>query len=428
MPITIRQKRRNGTWLVVDGAQGFGTAGIPGRSVTVFNQAGEPEAQIGDIWIAPEVLYGPRVTARPSGSVVVLPGQSIAAATGSYPPGTTFWLAAGHHPILGEIIPKSGNTYVGELGAILDGTGWATSDIDAGAFHALNQDIDDVTLRNLVIRNMPSYGVQAYRDYSDRWTVDACEIYNCRTGVGLPSGSTVSNSRLHHCVGNSGALNPAERGGAYAFNQADNVTFRNNEVSYNGIEQKFLMILGLLCRDNWFHHNLGDGFWIDGEGQGSIIENNLSEQNGRTGMTLEMGVDITLRNNISRNNATSGALLTMSRNCRVYGNTLEYNPFNLDLFLNCDTLSEGYPWNPDLANNAIYSNVVRAAIGQYATIMSGGAACAAPYVSNTKNNTFSGNTYVVPDTGNYWVWGGPRISWASWQGIPQDIDGTRVIG
>ena len=40
-------------------------------------------------------------------------------------------------------------------GAILDGSGWSTADDTQAAFRAHNEDIDYVTIRNLVIRNMP---------------------------------------------------------------------------------------------------------------------------------------------------------------------------------------------------------------------------------------------------------------------------------
>ena len=40
-----------------------------------------------------------------------------------YPGATTFCLRAGVHDLTSSITPKTGNTFVGEYGAILDGTG-----------------------------------------------------------------------------------------------------------------------------------------------------------------------------------------------------------------------------------------------------------------------------------------------------------------
>jgi hypothetical protein len=375
-------------------------------------------------------VRGPQVVERPATAVDVNPGNSIQSLTNSRPAGTTFWLREGVHQITSSTTPKSGNTYLGQMGAVIDGTGWASNDLDDAAFKALNQNIDDVTVKNLEIRNMPSYGVQAYRDFSDRWTVDSCYIHHCRNGVGLPSASIITNNKITHCVGTMNT-DPGYRGGGYSIGNVDDVVFSNNEVAFCGFEQKFLMCERITCTGNWFHHNLGDGFWIDGEGQDSIIDGNVCDDNGRTGMTLEMGVGIVLRNNLSRRNGTSGLLVTMSRGCDIYGNTLEFNEFDLDLFLNCDTLSEGFPWLPDLTNNRIHDNNIRTGAWPkrpvIALMLSGGT-CAGPYISNAKLNTFANNNYTTAYGWGGFTWFGAQMTWEQWQAFGQDVGGTRVIG
>ena len=44
-----------------------------------------------------------------------------------YPAGTTYCLRAGVHSVSSSATPKRGDTFVGEYGAILDGTGWSTT-------------------------------------------------------------------------------------------------------------------------------------------------------------------------------------------------------------------------------------------------------------------------------------------------------------
>ena len=111
---------------------------------------------------------GPQpTTCRPAG-VSVVPGASIQAAVSAQVGPATFCLKAGTHSISASIVPKSGHTFIGELGAVLDGSGWVTSDDTAAAFRAHNQNIDDVTIRNLVIRNMPQNGIHAFKDFADR--------------------------------------------------------------------------------------------------------------------------------------------------------------------------------------------------------------------------------------------------------------------
>ena len=115
-----------------------------------------------------------------------------------FPGNTTFCLRAGVHSITSAITPKTGNTFVGEHGAILDGTGWTTADPTQGAFRAHNQDIDDVTIRNLVIRNMPKRGIHASYWASDRWTIGTNELASNQTGVAAPSHSVIRHNHIHH--------------------------------------------------------------------------------------------------------------------------------------------------------------------------------------------------------------------------------------
>ena len=115
------------------------------------------------------------------------------------PAGTTYCLRAGVHAITGAITPKRGDTFVGEYGAILDGTGWSTSDDTQAAFRAHNQDIDYVTIRNLVIRNMPQRGIHAYYYMADHWTIEYNEIASNRyTGLVFPGDSIIRNNYIHH--------------------------------------------------------------------------------------------------------------------------------------------------------------------------------------------------------------------------------------
>src|SRR5688572_19783181 len=77
----------------------------------------------------PPTGVGPQATITcPAGAVDIWPGQSIQRAVNSYPGSTTFCLRAGVHSLTSSTRPKTGNTFVGEYGAILDGTGWTTAD------------------------------------------------------------------------------------------------------------------------------------------------------------------------------------------------------------------------------------------------------------------------------------------------------------
>ena len=154
--------------------------------------------QLTMIAVAPTLAVGPQswITC-PTGSpetvrvVDVWPGDPIQLFVDSNLGDTTFCLRAGVHQLTSSIRPKTGNTFVGEFGAILDGTGWTTTDGTQGAFRAHNEDIDYVKIRNLVIRNMPQRGIQAFYWMSDHWTIEYNEIAFNKYGHRV-------RARLHH--------------------------------------------------------------------------------------------------------------------------------------------------------------------------------------------------------------------------------------
>src|SRR5262245_56924072 len=117
---------------------------------------------------SPNVVDPQTSISCPVGAVDLPPGTDIQRAVDASPTGTTFCLKAGVHAITSAITPKTGNTFVGEYGAILDGSRWTTADLTQAAFRAHNQDIDDVTIRNLVIQHMPQRGIHAFPWMSDR--------------------------------------------------------------------------------------------------------------------------------------------------------------------------------------------------------------------------------------------------------------------
>ena len=368
-----------------------------------------------------------RTIACPTGAIDVAPGTDIQKVVDAHPERTTFCLKAGVHTIATAITPKGGSTFVGEYGAVLDGTGWKTTDQTQGAFRAHNQDIDDVTIRNLVIRNMPQKGIHAFRDSSDRWTIEYNEITSSQTGLTFPSHSFVRNNYIHHNVGNTSSSNPAERGGGYTGDLADNTIFDSNEIAYNGSEQKVGRSVNVTFRNNFVHHNVRDGIWYDTNANaGAVVDGNRVEDNGRNGIFFEASIGATISNNAIRRNMWDGVIISMSQNVQIYGNTLEGNFGGIEYFLNCDVLAGN-----DLKNNSAHDNtiVVGTQNYPYASGVSALSSCTstqvAPYLSGSKNLTFSRNSYRVPSLSNtrYFLWGGVK-SWTEWQALGQDVGGN----
>jgi len=372
---------------------------------------------------------GPQSTITcPSGAVSIYPGTAIQGVVDTYGGSTTFCLRAGTHSLRNSITPKTGDIFVGEYGAILDGTGWSTSDDTQAAFRAHNQDIDYVTIRNLVIRNMPKSGIHTYYWMSDHWTSEYNEIASNKIGIELSPNFIVRNNYIHHNVGiNPYSSNPAERGGGYQGFRADNTTFDSNEIAYNGLEQKVGLSANVTFRNNFVHHNLRDGIWYDtNPNGGSVIDGNRVEDNGRIGISFESSVGATISNNAVRRNAGDGIFISMSQNAQIYSNTIEANFGGIEYFLNCDSLSLG----EDVKNNAAHDNtvVVGTQSYTYASAFSYLSSCTstllAPYLNGSKSLTFSRNTYRVPSLSydRYFFWGAWKY-WSEWQAMGQDAGG-----
>lgn len=386
--------------------------------------------------VAPGSPYGPQAsilcpipsTLIPKGSTTTSRQAAIQTANA----GTAFCLASGIHSADGSNVPKSGDSFTGQFGAIIDGTGWVTSDGTQAVFRAHNQDIDDITIKNLTLRNLPQEAVHAFKDFSDRWTFDHLEIAGCHTGIDLPNGALLQESVIHNCIGDPLAAAPADRGGAFAGYQPVNVTLLHNEFYGNGPEQKLLEGGGHKIQRNWFH-NTYVGTWLDGDNSNILIEDNLYEDITWQAIFYEISQTGIIRRNTIRR-AETAIFLSTSKTTDITGNILEDNWRGLHYYLNCSAIGQG-TIGFDLTQNSMHDNSVRVGTraGSYAALFSYEGTCpaatVAPYLSNAKSNLFVHNSYQLPAVGNSaWLWGGNNLTWAQWQTIPQDATGTMSIG
>lgn len=383
-------------------------------------------------------LYGPQPTiACPAGAVSIPVGSTTASRQTliNANPGASFCLAAGTHFATGSNSPSDNQTFVGEYGAIIDGTGWTRpeSDLDAAPFEAINNGVTGVTIRNLVIQNCPSYAVNGYRVQG--WTVEYCELASNRTAVCVGDDGVVSHCSIHDNVGDPGATNPAERGGGYSIIEASGVQFTDNDVYGNGREQKFgagsaTGNTNIYIARNLFHGNTANGFWIDGNGSGGIIEDNTITDNVAAGIVIEIGQNVTIRDNTITGSGEEGILLSVARDCTVTGNTLSGNAQGISIFLDFARLSEFYGWTIDLIDNTISGNTVTVPVGGNASWFTyQGAGDPTPYTNNSKNNTYATNSYFAPDTTSGWFnWGNSSKTFTTWQAVPQDAGSSIAVG
>ena len=390
---------------------------------------------------------------QPAGSYAFTPGDTnttIQSAITAEAAGRTFWFPAGTYPITGVITPKNGNTFVGAYGAILDASGWAQTNTvndsatrDLAVFRGLNNGVTGVTIRNLTIIDGPEYAINVYLT-SAKWIVEFCEISGFRYGVSFGKYMMVRNNIITNNIGPPAYVDHADaalRGGGYSGNSALGASMINNEISFNGREQKFIYgttnepSQNLTMIGNYVHDNYIDGLWIDGDGAGSVIENNIVRNNGRNGIAVEIATSVMVRNNIlSGHEGGDAILISASRNTTVTGNVLEGDVLGIGLFLDFTRLSESYPfWTIELQDNVIENNEVH--ISGPGTLKGGtlsfdGTGDQTPYLNNTRNNHFRNNRYFAPNTtGTYFTWGTSpgNQTFAQWQALPQDLGSTITV-
>ena len=360
---------------------------------------------------------GPQPTiACPSGAVAVAPGQSIQSAVNANLADTAFCLGAGVHSVLAPITPKTGNSFTGEFGAVLDGTGAVFTQSFQGLITAHNQDIDNVTLRNLVIRDSAQKGIHVFKDFSNGWVIDHNEITANKFGIHVGNGFTVSSNVIHHNVADASNPNPAQRGGGYAGFKAADVLWVDNEIAYNGPEQKMVGTQRVTFRGNFVHHNYADGIWYDADNTDTLIEGNVIADNGRIGIDYEISGFGVIRNNTIERNPFTGIFLSTSKDAKVYGNVLRSN--GIQLFFSSGAVGGGII-GFDLVNNYIHDNSIT---------LSGGTTGFSSSVPSTyytsRGNRFEANDYDVPDpAGAFWFAGGLR-TFPQWQALGFDVSGS----
>lgn len=374
---------------------------------------------------------GPQSGISPTGSEVLIgTSDSIQAAIDANPAGTSFRLAVGTHTISTGIIPKAGNTFIGYYGAIIDGTGWSSTDVTVGGFQAHNIDVDNVTIKNLTIQHMPMRAIHAFGATASGWTVDHCALINSHTGIQICQSSTVSNNVITGNIGpDPNDPTPAQRGGGYIVYQANNITFSNNEIGNCGPEQKIVDGDNCNFTDNYVHDNYSEGIWYDTDCTGAVISGNTVENNGGSGIEYEVCENASIYNNTLTDNLFANIFISCSKGIEIYSNTLTGSPRSIWYFLDCDRVGTG-AISADLYNVNSHDNTITltdANPGTYASTLSFLGTCDAsertPYKDGTKLLVWQNNHYhVVNQVHNNFYFDGEK-SWSGWQAIPQDSTG-----
>jgi parallel beta-helix repeat protein len=381
----------------------------------------------------------------PAGAVILTPSESAAAiqqAVSSRPTGSKFFFDAGtYHDV--SIVPKQGDQFIGQYGAILTTTTVLTAFDSYGTGGGNN-----VTIENLVITgyqaddptgfpvgqpiqwtNPPYAAISA----GDGWIINHVDVeFSKSAGVQISDGGILENSILSN--------NGQEGGKAsqYPMYEADNVPIvvRNNLIENNNLAGRFSPTFeagGFKVYDtnhvtftqNTVTGNNGNGVWFDTNCSGTMISNNLVQNNTWNGINLEISGSTIVSGNVITGNATTpnpvwpsaGIQMQDQSNTTVSGNTIANNANSIIMFSSQRT-DLGINWT--LTNVVFQGNTITATTGIVAGIADAQNTGSNPYTPG--NVVFKGNTYHVSGNAGFiyksWLYVDEALS--QWEALGND--------
>ena len=264
-------------------------------------------------------------------------GDDAQRVVNGHPPGTTYIVKAGIHLRNFSVQPKSGDTFCGEPGAVLDGGRSLPSAFSGGAS---NVTLDSITVRDYesgwqgaaiqpesrasgwVVRNVSAL----HNSWAGLLVADGMRIlgghYNDNDQLGI-GGNEATGIVLDGLDGDPATLDGPEL--------ARNHTLRA-PCAFEGGGMKW-DVGQVTVRNAYVHDNDCRGLWADINAHNALIENNLVEGNQAEGILYEISQDATIRNNrVYRNGFGAsgwywggGITVASSSNVEVYGNRLSGN-------------------------------------------------------------------------------------------------------
>ena len=273
----------------------------------------------------------------PSGGVAIGTGDDAQRVVDAHGPGTRYTVKAGTHLRNFSVRPKSGDSFCGESGAVLDGGRSLRSAFSGGA---TNVTLDSITIQQYATGRQ---GGAIHPDKSaSGWVVrNVSAVRNYWAGLmaadnmKILGGSFSDNDQLG--IGGNAATGVVLDG-----LDADPATFDGPELARNHtLHESCDWEAGgmkwdvgrVTIRNARVHDNDCKGLWADINARGALIERNLIENNRDEGIFYEISQDAVIRNNHVYGNGlggngwywAGGITVASSFNVEVYGNRLSGN-------------------------------------------------------------------------------------------------------
>ena len=292
----------------------------------------------------PPTTQPPATTPTPAskcvsnGGVPIGTGDSAQSVVNAHGAGTTYLVKAGTHQRNFSVQPKSGDTFCGEPGAVLDGGRSLQSAFYGGA---TNVTLDSITVQNY--NTGRQRGAIQPDTHASGWTVrNISALRNYWAGLMGADGMKVLGGHYND-NDQLGIGGNASTGMVLDGLDGDPATFDGPELARNhtlhdscdyeagGIKWDVGQIT---IRNAHVHDNDCRGLWADINADHALIEHNLVERNKAEGIFYEISQDAVIRNNqVYRNGYAAsrgwywdgGITVASSFNVEVYGNRMSGN-------------------------------------------------------------------------------------------------------
>lgn len=329
------------------------------------------------------------------------------------PAGTEYLIKAGVHQNNFNIVPKSGDKFCGEPGAIVDGGRTVTRAVSG---NATNVTLDSFTVQNYNTGTQNG-AIKPHGTIATGWILRNMTVKkNMYTGVNAATNMQILGGHYNENeqMGIGGSTDTFNISGVVLDGLDSNpATYDGPELAYNNNlhnsclwEGGGIKLVGsnFIVRNVWAHDNVCFGIWMDINVTDTLIERNKIENNGFAGIHYEISQDGCIRNNVLTNNGHdpinnwywgAGISIAGSFNVEVYGNTLTNN-FNGIAGIQQDR-PEHTPPEHDLDNLYVHNNTVSGS-GLSGIIADNGDDLSLRDIV-FENNTFSGGHTGYTDAG-----------------------------
>ena len=340
----------------------------------------------------------PASSCASNGGVPIGTGDNAQNVVNAHGAGTTYLVKAGTHQGNFSVVPRTGDTFCGEPGAVLDGGRSLRNAFRGGA---TNVTLDSVTVQNYAT-GFQGGAIQP-DTHASGWTLrNVSALRNYWAGVMGADGMRILGGHFND-NDQLGIGGNASTGMVLDGLDGNPATFDGPELARNHTMHETCdyeaggmkwAVGRITIRNAFVHDNDCRGLWADINADHALIEHNLIVHNRAEGIFYEISQDAVIRNNQVYRNAWAvdrgwywdgGITVASSFNVEVYGNRLSGN-YN-GITGTQQTRTDSTPPTHVLDNYNVHDNVICASASHATGVISDNGTDFA-----TRTITFSGNT------------------------------------